>query len=233
MARPTSDWASAGRVVGAVAGHRHEVAVRLLRPDEGDLVLGLGLGDEVVDACLARDGRRGARVVAGDHHGPDAHPAELGEALDEALLDRVLELDQRRGPGRRVRTASGVAPRSAMASVSARSSGGIAPSRSAAMASTAPLRIRSPSVGADAARAGLGAERDLLGDPARQLLEAGVVGGPSRAAELRSRSRASVDDRSGPSGVSSRIDATSAALQHLVLRRRRAPATIDDARRLP
>ena len=80
-------------VVGAVAGHRDEVAVRLLLADERDLRLGRGLGDEVVDAGLARDRRRGPRVVAGDHHRPDAHLAELGEALDEALLDGVLELD--------------------------------------------------------------------------------------------------------------------------------------------
>ena len=118
MARPTSAWASAGRVVRAVAGHRDEVAVGLLLADEGDLVLGLGLGDEVVDAGLPGDRRRGPRVVAGDHDRPDAHPAELGEALDEALLDGVLELDQpedaavARGsraasrPGRRSRSAS-------------------------------------------------------------------------------------------------------------------------------
>ena len=94
MAIPTSAWATAGRVVGAVAGHRDEVAVGLLRADEGDLVLRRRLGDEVVDAGLPGDRRRCPRVVAGDHHGPDAHPAELGEALDEALLDGVLELDQ-------------------------------------------------------------------------------------------------------------------------------------------
>ena len=98
IASPTSAWASAGRVVRAVAGHRHQVALGLLLADERDLLLGRRLGDEVVDAGLLGDGRSGPRVVAGDHHRPDAHPAELGEALDEALLDRVLELDDAKDP---------------------------------------------------------------------------------------------------------------------------------------
>ena len=80
-------------VVGAVAGHRDEVALGLLRPDERDLLLGRGLRDEVVDAGFLGDRRGRPRVVAGDHHRPDAHPPELGESLDEAFLDRVLELD--------------------------------------------------------------------------------------------------------------------------------------------
>jgi hypothetical protein len=45
-------------------------------------------------AGLAGDGRRGARVVARDHDRADAHAAELVEALDEPVLDRVLELDE-------------------------------------------------------------------------------------------------------------------------------------------
>ena len=48
-----------GGVVGAVAGHRDELAALLLLADQGHLVLGLGLGEEVVDAGLFRDGPRG------------------------------------------------------------------------------------------------------------------------------------------------------------------------------
>ena len=54
IARPDVGLGERRRVVGAVAGHRHEVAVGLLLADEGDLVLRLRLGDEVVDAGLAR-----------------------------------------------------------------------------------------------------------------------------------------------------------------------------------
>ena len=68
------------RVVRAVAGHRDEVAARLLRADQRDLVLGRGLGEVVVDAGLGRDGLGGERVVARDHHGADAHLAELARS---------------------------------------------------------------------------------------------------------------------------------------------------------
>src|SRR5581483_8313734 len=35
----------------------------------------------------------GHRIVARDHHRADAHPSQLGEALADAALDDVLELD--------------------------------------------------------------------------------------------------------------------------------------------
>ena len=66
-------------VVGAVAGHGDEVAAGLLGPDAGHLVLGRGLGHEVVDAGLVGDGLGGERVVAGDHDRLDAHEPHLGE----------------------------------------------------------------------------------------------------------------------------------------------------------
>ena len=48
-----------GRVVGAVAGHRDEVARLLLLADECELVLRRGLGEEVIDArLLARSPRQ-------------------------------------------------------------------------------------------------------------------------------------------------------------------------------
>ena len=39
------------------------------------------------------DRRRGHGIVAGDHDGADAHAAKLGEALADAALDDVLEMD--------------------------------------------------------------------------------------------------------------------------------------------
>ena len=57
------------------------------------LVLRRRLREEIVDAGLGGDRRRRHRIVAGDHHGADAHAAQLGEALADAALDDVLEVD--------------------------------------------------------------------------------------------------------------------------------------------
>src|SRR6202451_855196 len=46
IATPTSAWWRAGGVVGAVAGHRDELAAFLFLADQGELVLGGGLGQE-------------------------------------------------------------------------------------------------------------------------------------------------------------------------------------------
>ena len=81
------------RVVGAVAGHRHQPPCALVLADQLELGLRRGFGEEVVDAGLGGDRRGGERVVAGDHDGLDAHAAQLGEALLDAALDDVLELD--------------------------------------------------------------------------------------------------------------------------------------------
>ena len=81
------------RVVGAVAAHGDQLALRLLLADQRELGLRRGLGEEVVDARLGGDRGGGQRVVAGDHHRADAHPAQLGEALADAALDDVLEVD--------------------------------------------------------------------------------------------------------------------------------------------
>ena len=86
------------RIVGAVAAHGDELALGLLVADERELVLRRRLGEEIVDAGLRRDRRRGHRVVAGDHDGADAHAAQLGEALADAALDDVLEVDDAEQP---------------------------------------------------------------------------------------------------------------------------------------
>ena len=69
------------RVVGAVAGHRHQLAVGLLALDERHLVLGRRLREEVVHAGFGGDRRGGERIVAGDHHGLDAHRPQMREPL--------------------------------------------------------------------------------------------------------------------------------------------------------
>ena len=80
-------------VVGAIAGHRHHLSELLLLLNHGDLVLGSGFGDEVIHARFAGDHTGGDRVVAGEHHGADAHAAQLIETLADARLDDVLEVD--------------------------------------------------------------------------------------------------------------------------------------------
>ena len=82
-----------GRVVGAVAAHGDQPALGLFGLDQAQLVLGRGLGEEVVDPGFRGDGGGGHRVVAGDHHGAHAHAAQVGEALLDAGLDHVLEVD--------------------------------------------------------------------------------------------------------------------------------------------
>ena len=57
------------------------------------LCFGRRLGEEIVDAGLRGDGGGGRWIVAGDHHRADAHPAQLGEALPDAALDDILEVN--------------------------------------------------------------------------------------------------------------------------------------------
>ena len=230
MASPTSAWATAGRVVRAVAGHRDQVALGLLAADERDLVLRRGLGDEVVDAGLPGDRRRGARVVAGDHHGPDAHPAELGEALDEALLDRVLQLDQPQDAAV-APSASGVAPWSAIRSGRPRPRPA-GPPRSAAIASTAPFRIEPPSV---VGRRWCGSRRGTGSPPRSPPPSAAKPGSspvPPGRAELGEALAGQLDDRAALGGSrpgSTRPGRPSTALGLGHARR----GVIDDGERLP
>ena len=87
-----------GGVVGAVAHHGDELAAVLLLADVGELGLGGGLGDEVVDAGLVGDRLGGQRVVAGDHDDAQAHLPEPGEPLLDSRLEDVLELDDAEDP---------------------------------------------------------------------------------------------------------------------------------------
>ena len=75
----------------------------LVLADQLELRLRRRFGEEVVDARLGGDRRRGQPVVAGDHHRLDAHAAQLGEALLDAALDDVLQLDHAQNTRRRRR----------------------------------------------------------------------------------------------------------------------------------
>ncbi len=110
MATATSAWASAG------ASLVPSPVMATSRPSAWysrislSLASGVACGQEVVDAGLGGDGGGGQRVVAGDHHRLDAHPAQLGEALLDAALDDVLQLDHAQRPAPSSATTSGVPP---------------------------------------------------------------------------------------------------------------------------
>ncbi len=109
-----------GRVVHAVAGHRHDLVVGLDRLDEPKLVLRAGAGEDVdvADAILQRrivhgldlhpgdgglavadaehfgDGRGGDLVVAGDHGDADAAAVAFLHRLDRLLARRIHQADK-------------------------------------------------------------------------------------------------------------------------------------------
>ena len=195
-----------------------------------DLLLGRRLGDEVVDAGFLGDRRRGARVVAGDHHGLDAHPPELGEPLDEAFLDRVLELDetedaalaledQRRGAEVRDPVRLGA------------TSGGRLPTFGGDRVDRA-LEQGDPGRRLDAARASLGLERDLLDDGPAEGREARVVADTGRAAELGETLAGQLDDRA-PFRRLVADRGHEGGFDDLSLGARPAPAVMEAASRLP
>src|SRR5207253_662408 len=66
-------------VVGAVAGHGHELPLSLLPLNKRHLVFGLGFSKEIVDSRLASDSSGGQRIVPRDHHGTNAHGAKMIE----------------------------------------------------------------------------------------------------------------------------------------------------------
>ena len=93
IARPTSAWASAGASLvpsPTIATSRPPACSARMR---ASLSSGRGLGDVVVDAGFGGDRGGGERVVAGDHHRAHAHRAQPGEALLDAVLDHVRQLD--------------------------------------------------------------------------------------------------------------------------------------------
>jgi len=81
-----------GRIVGAVAAHRDQPSAFLLLANKRELVFGSSFGKKVVDPCLGRDRCRRQRIVAGDHHRADPHPAKFGESLTHSGLDDVFQV---------------------------------------------------------------------------------------------------------------------------------------------
>ena len=79
------------RIVGAVSHHGDEFALGLLLADIGELGFGRGLGQEIVHARGLGNGRRGERIVARDHHGPQAHLPQPLKAVFHARLQDVLQ----------------------------------------------------------------------------------------------------------------------------------------------
>ena len=65
---------------------------RLFVADALQLLLRRRLRHEIVHARLGGDGGSGQGVVTGDHHGADAHLAELCEAFLHAAFHHVLKL---------------------------------------------------------------------------------------------------------------------------------------------
>jgi len=81
-ATATSAWASAGASFGAVAGHCHQATLGLVLADQGQLGFRCGFGKKVIHAKPSAANRSGSEaVVAGDHHGLDAHTAQFGETF--------------------------------------------------------------------------------------------------------------------------------------------------------
>ena len=122
IATPTSAWASAGASLVPSPVIATSLPPSCSARMRRHLVLGGGLGEEVVDAGLLGDGLGGQGVVAGDHHGADPHRPQLVEALAHAGLDDVLEVDDAERAGRPpafgVATTRGVAPSALMPSTS-------------------------------------------------------------------------------------------------------------------
>ena len=93
MQTPTSACASAGASLVPSPHMAIRRPLRLFAADVAQLVFGRRLGDEIVDAGFRGDRRRGHRIVAGDHHGLDAHAAQGGEAVPHVRLHHVFQVD--------------------------------------------------------------------------------------------------------------------------------------------
>jgi hypothetical protein len=93
---PTSAAASAGRVVDAVAGHRHPLAARLQPLDDLRLLLRQHVGLDPIDPDRARDRFGRGAVIAGEHHHGDALTMERLNGCGRRLLDGIGDADEAR-----------------------------------------------------------------------------------------------------------------------------------------
>ena len=100
IATPTSAWASAGASLvpsPVIATRLPPACSRLI---SAILSSGVASARKSSTPASVGDRRRGERVVAGDHHGADAHRPQLVEALAHARLHGVLEPDHAEHPPR-------------------------------------------------------------------------------------------------------------------------------------
>jgi hypothetical protein len=86
-----------GLVVGAIAGHRHQLSLLLLAADQIHFVLRSRFREEIIHPGFSRDRGCGQRIVSGNHHGLDSHGAKLIEALAHSAFHDVLEMNHAEG----------------------------------------------------------------------------------------------------------------------------------------
>ncbi len=77
-------------VIGAVAGHRHEMAKGLLAANESQFVLRLGFSQKVVHSGFPGNGFRSQPIVARDHDRADAHGAKPFKPVLKSAFDDIL-----------------------------------------------------------------------------------------------------------------------------------------------
>ena len=81
------------RVVGAVAGHCHKVALALEVTDHLQLTLRGSLCKKVIYAGFGSDGRCGQGVIARNHDRLYTHLAQIGEFFLYASFDNIFEVN--------------------------------------------------------------------------------------------------------------------------------------------
>ena len=80
-------------IVRAVAGHGDQLTFGLFFSDEPHLRFRCRLREEIIDTRFPSDRRRSARIVSGNHHRANTHSPEALEALADAALDHVLQMN--------------------------------------------------------------------------------------------------------------------------------------------
>ena len=80
-------------VIGPVSGHGHKMTRCLLLSDQLQLVFGSGLGEEIVYSGFFSNSRSGHVIVAGDHDSPDSHGSKALEAVLQASLHYIFQVD--------------------------------------------------------------------------------------------------------------------------------------------
>ena len=148
IAMPTSAWARAGASLvpsPVIATRRPRCCCSRI---SSILRSGVASARKSSTPGLARDRGGGARVVARDHHGADAHRPEAREPLGDAELHHVLQVDDAEDLARRRRPRAACRRSRRCAPTPTSRSAGTAPPCArthCTTASTAPLRYSWPS----------------------------------------------------------------------------------------